>query len=125
MLVFDVSRKDSFESIPKWITDVYELKKDDALYILIGNKTDITERVVTKEEAQKVADEYKIHYFELSAKTGDGFQEFFENKLITLINEKFTPEALDAKAEKIGVKLQEEKMENETKDKDNKKKKCC
>ena len=41
-----------------------------SIKILIGNKSDLeTERVVTKEEAEALAEEHNVKFFEVSAKT--------------------------------------------------------
>lgn len=107
-----------------------ELKKDDSIYILIGNKIDLNNRVITTEEAQKYADENKILYMEISAKTGEGFHELFEDKLINLIIDKYNPGNSNGLVEDLGVKLQPEKKEkvdnvNDNNTKTQKKKKCC
>ena len=47
--------------------------------MLVGNKCDLeTERKVSYEEGQKAAEEYKMSYFETSAKYGININELFE-----------------------------------------------
>ena len=49
--------------------------KQNNLYILVGNKLDlIYQRTVTYEEADCLADEFKMKYFEVSVKTGENMQ---------------------------------------------------
>ena len=45
--------------------------------ILVGNKCDIKNREVTKEEGENLAKQYHINYYETSAKTGEGIKEVF------------------------------------------------
>ena len=41
IVVFDVTSRESFDSVEKWIEDVRALRKDDALLIIVGNKSDM------------------------------------------------------------------------------------
>ena len=44
IVVFDVTSRESFESVEKWIEDARALREDDVLLILAGNKTDMHDR---------------------------------------------------------------------------------
>jgi small GTP-binding protein len=81
LLVFDVSDRKSFERIEYWLQEIKENNKIDSMYIVIvANKIDlINKRVVTREEAEKYAEKNNISYFEVSAKTGEGVAEMFNN----------------------------------------------
>ena len=46
-------------------------------YILVGNKSDLTNRQVSKEKAEAWAKENQMRYIETSAKTGDGVNNMF------------------------------------------------
>ena len=41
VVVYDISNKDSFLSIDKWITDAKDLRDDQAVIVLAGNKADL------------------------------------------------------------------------------------
>ena len=45
--------------------------------ILVANKSDCTDRVVTVQEGQKLADQYNIPFYETSAKNGVNIFEIF------------------------------------------------
>ena len=47
--------------------------------ILIGNKCDMADRAVSRAEAETLARDYGINYFEASAKRGIGVEEAFRN----------------------------------------------
>ena len=81
LLVFDVSDRKSFERIEYWINEIKENNKIDSMYlVIVANKIDlINKRVVTREEAEKYAEKNNISYFEVSAKTGVGVHEMFNN----------------------------------------------
>ena len=83
LLIYDITSKESFESIPKWFSDVLNVKNDEAIFALVGNKIDLNDkRVVSFEEGKKLANEKNIIFEEVSAKDGQNFNELFDNKLL-------------------------------------------
>ena len=63
---------------------------ENAVILLIGNKLDLTEqRVVSNEDAMKLASSVGIHYFETSAKDNTNIKESMEY-LVDAITEKFS-----------------------------------
>ena len=47
--------------------------------ILIGNKTDLDNRVISEEEGRNFASENNLLFIETSAKTGNNVEEAFES----------------------------------------------
>eukprot|EP01121_Diplochlamys_sp_Union-15-3_P020824 TRINITY_DN8241_c0_g1_i4.p1 TRINITY_DN8241_c0_g1~~TRINITY_DN8241_c0_g1_i4.p1 ORF type:complete len:207 (+),score=44.34 TRINITY_DN8241_c0_g1_i4:80-700(+) len=81
IVVYDIMNKESFEQLDSWFKEVKRYAEENIVQILVGNKTDLLssqDRAVTKEEAQKLAEEHHIPYFETSAKTSEGLNEMFE-----------------------------------------------
>jgi len=76
-LVFDLNKRDTFDSIARWMKDVQAQAKPDSDIVLVGNKCDVIERVVTKEEAEELAVQYGIPYFETSAKENINVEDMF------------------------------------------------
>ena len=90
LLIYDITSKESFESIPKWFSDVLNVKNDEAIFALVGNKIDLNDkRVVSYEEGKKLANEKNIIFEEVSAKDGQNFNELFNNKLFNELYKKF------------------------------------
>ena len=90
LLIYDITSKESFESIPKWFSDVLNVKNDEAIFALVGNKIDLNDkRVVSYEEGKKLANEKNIIFEEVSAKDGQNFNELFDNKLFNELYKKF------------------------------------
>ena len=110
LLLYDVSKKDTFEHVKNWIEDIkFNLNEERKTNIyLIGNKLDL-ERNVTREEGLEMARELGIKYFECS------------NKLNININEIMAHMIMDC-SEGIKKEKKENKLKNKRK---NKKKKCC
>ena len=75
ILVFDISKKQSFENIMRWLSDVRSTAREGVVTVLIGNKLDLAAtRQVTSEEAQAFAQKNDMMYFETSAKTGENVE---------------------------------------------------
>jgi small GTP-binding protein len=88
MLVFDVTNVDTFTQTRQWINSIHENVTDPVAIILIGNKVDMEGRKVTKEQAQALADEFKVEYFETSAKDGSNVESTFFHLATVILNDK-------------------------------------
>ncbi|ORX58280.1 putative rab-2,4,14, partial [Hesseltinella vesiculosa] len=78
LLVYDISRRDSFENIPMWLADVRRHANPSTTVVLVGNKSDLKQRQVSTEEAEQFARENDIAFFiETSAKSASNVEEVF------------------------------------------------
>ena len=76
ILVFDITKKESFDLIETWIDEIKQNNKTNIGKILLGNKSDLeADREVQKEDAVKLAEKLGCQYFEGSAKTGENITE--------------------------------------------------
>ena len=85
-IVFDITNRKTFESIPKWIELIKSIEKKNIL-VLIGNKEDLKEkRKVEKKEGNELAKKNEIAYYELSAKkdNNNDIKKIFFNTVIEL-----------------------------------------
>ena len=49
LVIFDLTRKETFRNVSRWVEDVRNNSNKDVILVLIGNKTDITEeRMVSR-----------------------------------------------------------------------------
>ena len=54
MIVFDITKKESFKNVDKWINDLKEFGDDDVAILLVGNKCDLEDkREVPVEDVKK------------------------------------------------------------------------
>ena len=78
MVVYDVANRESFENVKKeWYDDIKKVAADEALLVLVGNKIDLDNRVISTSEGEKLARELKMAYIETSAKTGENIEDVF------------------------------------------------
>jgi len=90
IVVYDISNKDSFAHTEHWVNETKDLKREDAIFVLVGNKIDLEDkRVVQKKEAEDFATEKGFLFYEVSAKTGEKVQELFENKIFPEMGRKY------------------------------------
>ena len=88
IFVFDLTNKDSFNSMDNYINTYKTFNGDKITGILVGNKLDENIRCVDKKDGQNLAKKYNIKYIECSAKNGTNINELlfclldsiFENK---------------------------------------------
>ena len=87
-IVYDITSRDSFENVRKWVNDVDRLANPQVCKIIVGNKTDLEEkRQVRREEGQAFADSLGVPFIETSAKNSYNVQELF-NKMCVAIAQK-------------------------------------
>jgi Ras-related protein Rab-2A len=82
LVVFDITKRDTFNNIKSWLNQVKDSCLTPINITLVGNKFDLdNKRVVSREEALILANEYNINYIETSAKTGHNVDEAFNNNI--------------------------------------------
>lgn len=91
LLVFDLSRRQTFRHVTDWLNDLRQIAEPDIVVVLVGNKADLTQpdggdgsvggenkREVTREEAQDWARRNGVlEYVETSAKSGENVESAF------------------------------------------------
>ena len=126
LLIYDISKTESFNNIDKWFSFLNNINKNEVIFALVGNKSDLDyNRKVKIEDAEKYAKEHNFIFQEVSAMNGDGIQELFMNKLLEQIRTQLIQKGknpLEDEEEKLKVNLKNNENKNNSK---NKKKKCC
>ena len=123
LLVYDITRKETFDHINKWLNEVKLNGSKDICCILIGNKKDLEEqRQVKYEEGKKLAEDNNLLFLETSAKTAENVQESFvisAEKILDQINKTGVDPTAPSKNVKISIDDDDEEEKKEEK------KKCC
>jgi Ras-related protein Rab-11A len=125
-VVYDITRKTTYDNIDKWIGELKTNGSEDVLIMLVGNKSDLEEkREVITEEVEKKAQEQKLAFCETSALNGKNVEYAFEN-LINEILKKVEKEKInEAKQLSESKAITLETADRKLNEKDSKKKKKC
>ena len=121
-VVFDLTNKNSLDSIPDWLQQLKK-EKENPKYIILGNKDDIKKNQIPNEEINKTLDNLgtikinKENFLRVSAKSGKNIDEAF-NFMIDVFNNNVNIN--ENKEDNIIAKLDKENIQ-----KTNTKMKCC
>ena len=78
-VVYDITRKGSFESIEKWVNDLTSTADKKLTIVVIGNKCDLEDqRQITKEQGEEKANKLEVAFLETSAFSGENLDKAFE-----------------------------------------------
>jgi small GTP-binding protein len=80
LLVFDLTREQTFYRMQDWLSDLYQTIKKDVPKIIIGNKKDIISElgyVIDRESVGKFINNINTNLIETSAKTGENVKKAF------------------------------------------------
>ncbi|MBS1890103.1 MAG: GTP-binding protein [Actinobacteria bacterium] len=88
LIVYDVCDATSFKNIPAWYAEIKRFTPENTPIILVGNKADLSTRVIESSEGKALADSLNIPFLEVSAKTGDGVEQIFQQLAEQLIEHK-------------------------------------
>ena len=87
ILMYDITKRESFDTISSWWNDILEYKEKDFPLILVGNKCDLEEeRKVQKEEGENIAKEYNVKFYETSNKDGINIEESSRELIRMVLN---------------------------------------
>ncbi|CAI5734231.1 unnamed protein product [Hyaloperonospora brassicae] len=85
VVVYDITNRASFLNTGKWIEDVRTERGQDVVIMLVGNKTDVSDRrQVSVEDGSDKAKEQDVMFIETSAKAGYNIKALFR-KLATVL----------------------------------------
>jgi Ras-related protein Rab-11A len=121
-IVYDITRKQSFDSVEKWVNDVTAVADKKITIILIGNKCDLEDqRQITKEQGEEKANKLEIAFLETSALSGENLDKAFD-KMMNEVYKKCHEEMLSDDVDLIDGKGKDINLDKKDA---NEKKKCC
>ena len=116
LLVYDLTKKSSFENLEFWNEQISLNAPKETKYILVGNKKDLEDqREVKIEEGEDFAKKNNIKFYETSAKDGTNVINVFETLAKEIVND---VEQINTRSKRSSQVL---KKKNATEEK----KSCC
>ena len=88
VVIFDVTNRETFNRATKWFKELSEFAEGNPKIILVGNKIDLPNRVITNEEASSLAHKYRCNFLEVSALLGTNVDEVFNSLTLDIYNGK-------------------------------------
>ena len=125
-LVYDITRKETFDSVDKWIPELKANGSKNMSILIIGNKSDLEDkRKVAKSDGEQKAANYGVAFMETSALNGENIEVAFDT-MVKGIYEKCHKELEENKEVDIqekGIDIGTKKPESE--DMKKSKNECC
>lgn len=122
LIVYDITRKETFDSVDRWISELLNSGDKNMTMLLIGNKCDLdNQRQVTKEQGEEKAKAFKVAFLETSASSGENLDVAFE----MIMKEVYSKCKNELDEEDRMEEMQIGKEIDLTKEKKVDKKKCC
>lgn len=85
ILVYDVTDYDSFTNVNSWINSITQNTGPNIQYIILGNKIDLHDKKVSKEDAANLKAKYGVDVYEVSAKTGENVDNSIMKLVVNII----------------------------------------
>lgn len=105
LLVYDITRRDTFQHLSRWLEEARQHAQDNMVIMLIGNKNDLEHRrTVSKEEGMEFAKNNGLIFMETSAKTAYNVETAFINTTAE-IHGKILSGEIDVSNESHGIKV--------------------
>ncbi|KAK4720960.1 hypothetical protein R3W88_011193 [Solanum pinnatisectum] len=87
MLVYDITKRQTFDHIPRWLEELRAHADRNIVIILIGNKTDLKDqRAVPTEDAKEFAQKEGLFFLETSAMEATNVEDAFSTVLTEIFN---------------------------------------
>lgn len=92
LLLYDVTSYSSFENVALWLNEIKQVSSKEMCIMLIGNKVDKSQRVVSREAGERLARDFQISFLETSAKTGQNVELAFMATAQELLDKESRPQ---------------------------------
>ncbi|KAL2905756.1 Ras-related protein Rab11D [Bienertia sinuspersici] len=87
LLVYDITKRQTFEHIPRWLEELRGHADKNIVIMLVGNKTDLEDqRAVATEDAKEFAEKEGLFFLETSALDATNVETAFITVLTEIFN---------------------------------------
>ena len=122
IIVFDIGKRVSFDHVKTWIKEISDLKKDNAIISIVGNKIDLPDKEINGQDIEELMKETGLWMSTLSAKSGDGVEYYFDQLFMEIAKTfNLSGDYNDNDSSNVTEKFDLEKIKKVP----DKKKKCC
>ena len=105
LLVYDITRRDTFLHLNKWLEEAQQHAQPNMVILLIGNKSDLEHRrAVSTDEGKAFAQQHGLLFMETSAKTAFNVEQAFL-QTAQEIHGKIQSGEIDVSNESNGIKV--------------------
>lgn len=121
LLVYDITRRESFDSVTMWLSELRKFCDPKIVIALVGNKIDLdvgnkidldvgnkidlkSSRIVSYEEGNTFAEQNNLLFFETSAKTSQNIEKCF-TQIVQVIQKKIESKEIELLATGSVIKL--------------------
>ncbi len=78
IFVYDITRRETFHHLDEWINSAFSCNRNTDINILIGNKSDSSDRQVSEDEGKEFARRRDMCFLETSALNNENISYLFE-----------------------------------------------
>ncbi|XP_072249634.1 ras-related protein Rab-25b [Leuresthes tenuis] len=119
LLVYDITKYLTYESVERWLKELYDHADPHIVVMLVGNKTDLeSERSVPTEEAKDFAEKKGLLFLETSALESTNVEAAFNSVLAEIHKKVSSKEVVRGSIKAVSLNNSEAKNTEE-------KKACC
>uniref|UniRef100_A0A6V7QW57 Ras-related protein Rab11D n=1 Tax=Ananas comosus var. bracteatus TaxID=296719 RepID=A0A6V7QW57_ANACO len=87
LLVYDITKRQSFDHIPRWLDELRSHADKNIVIMLVGNKSDLEDqRAVATEDAREFAQKEGLFFLETSALEATNVETAFQTVLTEIFN---------------------------------------
>lgn len=96
ILVFDLTKKDTFDGMKHWLTEIECSSAKDIPIVLLGNKSDLCRNAVSNEDIEDIVSKKGLMYYETSALNGENVMQAINEVILKAV------ERIEKREEKKG-----------------------
>ncbi|KAG2240532.1 hypothetical protein Bca52824_090674 [Brassica carinata] len=95
MLVYDITKRETFDHIPRWLEELRAHADKNIVIILIGNKSDLEDQraIPTEDDAKEFAEKEGLFFLETSALNATNVENSFNALMSEIFNTNLSEEA--------------------------------
>ena len=100
VVMYDITKQHTFDSLKGWISEITNSGNSDIPILLLGNKSDLSNRrVISTEQGSEFAKTHDLQFHEISVKTSENLEQECMDKFVRRMIEFYAKEYQDIESE--------------------------